>query len=56
MEPLELHLKELKDKFPEILPLYGFDYRVVILGHIQRGGAPSARDRILASKLGVAAG
>ena len=29
--------------------------KVVILGHIQRGGAPSARDRILACKLGVAA-
>jgi 6-phosphofructokinase 1 len=31
------------------------DYRVCILGHIQRGGTPTARDRILASKLGVAA-
>jgi 6-phosphofructokinase 1 len=30
----------------------GFDYRVVVLGHIQRGGRPSARDRVLASKLG----
>jgi 6-phosphofructokinase 1 len=29
------------------------DYRVTILGHIQRGGSPSARDRILASKLGA---
>jgi 6-phosphofructokinase 1 len=33
----------------------GMDYRVTILGHIQRGGSPSARDRILASKLGAAA-
>jgi 6-phosphofructokinase 1 len=33
----------------------GVDYRVTILGHIQRGGAPTARDRILASKLGAAA-
>jgi 6-phosphofructokinase 1 len=31
------------------------DYRVAVLGHIQRGGAPTARDRILAGKLGVAA-
>lgn len=31
------------------------DYRVCVLGHIQRGGSPTARDRILASKLGVAA-
>jgi len=30
----------------------GIDYRVAILGHIQRGGAPTARDRLLASKLG----
>ncbi|MBI4300232.1 MAG: 6-phosphofructokinase [Chloroflexi bacterium] len=29
--------------------------RVCVLGHIQRGGTPTARDRILASKLGVAA-
>jgi len=33
----------------------GIDYRVTILGHIQRGGSPTARDRILASKLGAAA-
>ncbi|MDO4707210.1 MAG: 6-phosphofructokinase [Porphyromonadaceae bacterium] len=32
-----------------------FDVRVVILGHIQRGGTPSAQDRILASRMGVAA-
>lgn len=32
-----------------------FDVRVVILGHVQRGGTPSASDRILASRMGVAA-
>lgn len=32
-----------------------YDMRVCILGHIQRGGAPSARDRVLASRLGAAA-
>ena len=32
-----------------------FDVRVSILGHLQRGGRPSAFDRILASRLGVAA-
>lgn len=31
------------------------DYRVCVLGHIQRGGAPSAQDRLLASKLGAGA-
>ena len=32
-----------------------YDVRVVVLGHIQRGGSPSAADRILASRLGAAA-
>jgi 6-phosphofructokinase 1 len=31
------------------------EYRICVLGHVQRGGSPSARDRILASKLGAAA-
>jgi 6-phosphofructokinase 1 len=31
------------------------DYRVAVLGYIQRGGTPTASDRILASKLGFAA-
>ena len=34
---------------------YDVDARLVVLGHIQRGGAPSARDRILATRLGTAA-
>jgi 6-phosphofructokinase 1 len=33
----------------------GFSVRVTILGHIQRGGSPSAFDRILATRLGAAA-
>lgn len=33
----------------------GYDVKVSILGHLQRGGAPSANDRILASRLGEAA-
>ena len=32
-----------------------FDIKVTILGHVQRGGSPSAYDRVLASRLGVAA-
>lgn len=32
-----------------------YDMRVCILGHTQRGGAPTARDRVLASRLGMAA-
>jgi 6-phosphofructokinase 1 len=33
----------------------GFELRVTILGHVQRGGAPGAFDRLLASRLGAAA-
>ena len=39
----------VKKEFPE------FDVRVSILGHLQRGGSPSALDRILASCMGAAA-
>jgi 6-phosphofructokinase 1 len=39
----------------EIGRLTGLEPRVCIFGHIQRGGTPSARDRVLASRLGTAA-
>ena len=39
----------VKKEFPN------FDVRVSILGHLQRGGRPSARDRILASRTGYGA-
>lgn len=32
-----------------------YDVRVSILGHLQRGGSPTAHDRILASRMGAAA-
>ncbi|QCX52807.1 6-phosphofructokinase [Elizabethkingia sp. JS20170427COW] len=41
--------QKTKEKFPE------FDIRVSILGHMQRGGAPSCADRVLASRLGYGA-
>ncbi|MEI6555868.1 MAG: 6-phosphofructokinase [Paludibacter sp.] len=41
--------ERMKNEHPE------YDVRVTILGHIQRGGSPSAYDRILASRMGVAA-
>ncbi|ALM48053.1 6-phosphofructokinase [Flavobacterium psychrophilum] len=44
---------ELKDYVEENMPEY--DVRVSILGHMQRGGAPSCFDRVLASRLGVKA-
>jgi len=31
------------------------EYRICVLGHVQRGGSPTARDRVLATKLGAAA-
>jgi 6-phosphofructokinase 1 len=34
----------------------GYETRCVVLGHIQRGGPPSAYDRVLATRMGLAAG
>jgi 6-phosphofructokinase 1 len=39
----------------EIEEKTGFETRVTVLGHVQRGGSPSARDRVLASRLGARA-
>ena len=36
--------------------LTGYETRCVVLGHLQRGGSPSAYDRVLATRLGLAAG
>ncbi|HEX6543773.1 MAG TPA: ATP-dependent 6-phosphofructokinase [Ktedonobacterales bacterium] len=33
----------------------GFDARLSVLGHVQRGGSPTARDRVLASRFGLGA-
>lgn len=44
---------EIAQKVKKILPQY--DIKVTILGHLQRGGSPTSYDRLLASKLGVAA-
>lgn len=41
--------KATKNGFPD------YDIRVVVLGHIQRGGSPSCADRVLASRLGYGA-
>ncbi|WP_101690527.1 6-phosphofructokinase [Dysgonomonas massiliensis] len=41
--------ERLKRDYPQ------FEARVTILGHIQRGGSPTASDRILASRMGAAA-
>ncbi|RJP27955.1 MAG: 6-phosphofructokinase [Candidatus Omnitrophota bacterium] len=39
----------------QINSITGLETREVVLGHIQRGGRPTARDRIIATSLGVAA-
>ena len=41
--------ERVKTEYPQ------YDVRVSILGHLQRGGSPTAQDRILASRMGVAA-
>ena len=41
--------------FKEHQERLGFDLRVTTLGHVQRGGAPGAYDRLLATRLGAAA-
>ncbi len=43
------YAERVKKEYPE------YDVRVSILGHLQRGGSPSAGDRILASRLGAGA-
>ena len=45
--------RKVAEIIEKVHPEYGT--RVTILGHLQRGGSPSAYDRILASRLGVAA-
>ena len=41
--------KQVKEKFPE------YDTKVTVIGHLQRGGSPTCRDRVLASLLGAGA-
>lgn len=41
--------ERVRNKYPE------YDVRVTILGHLQRGGSPTAYDRIIASRMGAAA-
>ncbi|MGI8512508.1 MAG: 6-phosphofructokinase [Solirubrobacteraceae bacterium] len=40
---------------PEIERRTGFETRVTVLGHVQRGGTPTAYDRVLATRFGLAA-
>lgn len=47
--------EELARHFQENRARLGFDLRVTKIGHVQRGGAPGAFDRLLATRLGAAA-
>lgn len=49
---LNIHSDELKRILTERLNV---DVRITVLGHVQRGGSPTAFDRLLATRLGVAA-
>ena len=44
-----------QDAGAEVGRRLGLEYRVTVLGHLQRGGSPTAADRILGSRLGAAA-
>jgi 6-phosphofructokinase 1 len=53
-EGANLKLQEIADYLKERHQI-GFEVRMTILGHVQRGGSPSAFDRLLASRFGVEA-
>ncbi|MGC8825607.1 MAG: 6-phosphofructokinase [Anaerolineae bacterium] len=54
-EGAEYNAAALERYFEKHRERLGFDLRVTTLGHVQRGGEPSASDRILATRLGAAA-
>lgn len=54
-EGAKLNAARLADYFHQHEKRLGFELRVTILGHVQRGGAPGAFDRLLATRLGAAA-
>ena len=50
----ERHIDNTMDLTRNLEKLSGLESRLTILGHLQRGGTPSAADRLLASRLGTA--
>ncbi len=54
-EGAKYNAAKLDEYFCQHRERLGFDLRMTILGHVQRGGNPGAYDRILASRLGSAA-
>src|SRR5262249_52755914 len=53
-EGATLNAQRLIAYFNEHHSRVGFELRATILGHVQRGGSPTAFDRLLATRLGVA--
>ena len=49
------HITDVRELAKQIREYTGFDTRATILGHIQRGGCPTPFDRVLATRLGIAA-
>ncbi len=54
-EGARYNAEKLRQYFQDHRERLGFDLRVVILGHVQRGGAPGAFDRLLSTRMGAAA-
>jgi len=54
-EGAKYNADKLRLYFQEHRERLGFDLRVTILGHVQRGGAPGAFDRLLSTRMGAAA-
>jgi 6-phosphofructokinase 1 len=54
-EGAKYNAEKLAHHFKEHRAELGFDLRVTTLGHVQRGGTPSAVDRLLGTRLGAAA-
>jgi 6-phosphofructokinase 1 len=62
-KPLKQQLKDLDEEYrgstikmvEELQKITGLETRLTILGHLQRGGTPSAADRLLATRLGTRA-
>jgi 6-phosphofructokinase 1 len=54
-EGAKYNAEGLMQYFNKNMERLGFELRVTILGHVQRGGSPGAFDRLLASRLGAAA-
>lgn len=49
------HITDVHELAKRVEEATGFETRANVLGHMQRGGSPTARDRVLASRMGIKA-